>query len=572
VLVLVDSRTFELTRRFYEWELRGRGWARYQHPVALEPPFTPFPGYLQEPSGRLDDARRQTWLSSFVEKFLGASTEPAQTGAELEAIPTEEAPGIPEATEVVEFLLTLPEDGRVQRSATLGWLSALSAARHPIAFELVGGNRRVEVRLVAASIDAPFALRQLQAAIPQSVSVEAPETLEERWYACSGGSFAAAEFGLAREFMMPLACGARPLEEPLLASIAALADISEGELGLLQVLFAQTRHPWDRNVLRAVSTPGGKPFFADAPEVTAYAKEKVSSSLFAAVIRIGAWSERSDRAMEIVKSVAAGLAQVGSSQSNELMPLPNNDLEELEMDFLERSTHRSGMLLSAEELLSFVQLPGSGVHVSELWRARERTKTAPAEVISGAGCLLGTNIHRGKTIDVRLPVEARTKHVHVVGSSGTGKSTLLMQMILEDIRAGHGVGVLDPHGDLIDEVASRIPDARLSDTVYFDPSDDKAAIGWNILGAQSEEVELDLGGRDENEVIDALFAADANYGDYLRYSFFPAGGSSAYNSNSYASGLLQSVGITPPELKSNVPGYKKPVPKSKFEEEKERNP
>lgn len=489
--MLLDSRTVELTRRFYEWELRGRGWARYQHPVALEPPFAPFPGHLHEATRPLDDSRRQTWLSSFVEKLLGASTEPMQTGAALESFPADENPGIPDEAEVAEFLIASPEDARIQRSGTLGWLTALSSTNHPIAFELLGGSRRVEVRLATARTEASHVLRQLQAAIPRSIAIEAPETLKERWNACSSGAFAVVEFGLAREFMVPLVCGARPIEEPLLPTIAALAEVGEGELGVFQILFEQTRHPWDRSLLRAVLTSSGKPFFADSPEVTAFAKEKVSSPLFAAVLRIGAWSERSDRALEIVRSVAAGLSQFGSSQSNELMPLPTNDLEELQIDLLERSTHRSGMLLSAEELVSFVQLPGSGVRVAELWRANERTKSAPAEVTSGAGCLLGTNLHRGQSIDVRLPVETKTKHVHVVGSSGTGKSTLLVQMILEDIQAGHGVGVLDPHGDLVNEVASRIPDTRLSDVVYFDPSDEKASIGWNILGADSE-LEKDL--------------------------------------------------------------------------------
>ena len=67
----------------------------------------------------------------------------------------------------------------------------------------------------------------------------------------------------------------------------------------------------------------------------------------------------------------------------------------------------------------------------------------------GVGCPLGTNEHEGEVAEVRLSTDAKTKHVHVVGASGTGKSTLLLRMILEDIEAGHGVGVLDPHGDLV---------------------------------------------------------------------------------------------------------------------------
>ena len=306
--MLVDSRTFELTRCFYEWELRGRGWVRYQHPVVLEPAFAPFVVHLKEEARPHDDAIRASWLSSIAEKLRGAPREPAVTHVRLEEGSAEEELRTPEEFEVAEFLLASPEDARIQRSAALGWLRALSAATYPIAFELLSGNRRVEVRLATARVDAPHVLRQLQAALPQTVAMEAPERLEERWSVCSSGAFMAAEFGLAREFMIPLGCASHPLEEPLLPLIASLADIGEGELGLLQVLFEQTRHPWDQNLLRAVTTPSGKPFFADAPEVTAHAKEKVSSPLFAAVLRIGGWSQDPDRASEIVSRVAAGLS------------------------------------------------------------------------------------------------------------------------------------------------------------------------------------------------------------------------------------------------------------------------
>jgi hypothetical protein len=289
--------------------------------------------------------------------------------------------------------------------------------------------------------------------------------------------------------MVPLAAG-KNSDEPLLPIIAALSGLVDGELGLFQVLFQQVQEPWRESVLRAVTTPTGQPFFTDAPEITKLAVEKVSSPLFAVVVRLAAVAKDGERVWEILRHVAAGLAHFGSPQLNELMPLPTEDLEMVEQDLLDRTTHRSGMLLSADELESLVHLPGSGVQVPELWRSVKKTRPAPAEVAS-SGCLLGENEHEGRSAPVRLPVGAKTKHVHVVGSSGTGKSTLLVRMILEDIEAGHGVGVLDPHGDLVDEVAARMPAHPLDDVVLFDPADDKVRIGWNVLGAGSD-VEKDL--------------------------------------------------------------------------------
>jgi predicted DNA-binding transcriptional regulator AlpA len=483
---MLDSQTLKLTRAFYEWELRGRGWTRYPHRVALEPAFEAFAGHdvsAEEPN---DDGRHHSWLSAFVERFrepvlykdsLPEETEEAPRGSASEA----EDPG-----DYAEFLIASPPGSRISQTAVESWLETLSVSREPTAVELVGGGRRVEVRVVAALSDAPHAVSQLEAALPGTGLARAAETLAARWRSTSGTALALLELGLAREFMVPLAAGARPKDESLLAIVAALAEIGSDELGVVQVLFEPVTHPWRMSILRAVTTNGGAPFFADAPELTSLARLKAGSPLFAAALRIAGIAGTESRAEEIVRRIAAGFSQFGSPNGNEFMPLPNNDPAALEGDILGRTTHRAGMLLSLEELATLIKFPGSGVLLPELYRGEGKSKAAPEESLSGSGCFLGLNSHGSETHEIRLTAETRAKHVHVIGGSGTGKSTLLARMILEDIEAGHGVGVLDPHGDLIDEIASRVPEVRAADVVYFDPTDDQATTGWNVLGAESD--------------------------------------------------------------------------------------
>src|SRR5580698_10617978 len=69
-----------------------------------------------------------------------------------------------------------------------------------------------------------------------------------------------------------------------------------------------------------------------------------------------------------------------------------------------------------------------------------------------------------------LGVSERRQHLYVIGQTGTGKSTLLHNAILQDIEAGRGVGIIDPHGDLAQEILDHIPPCRTDDVVYFDPS------------------------------------------------------------------------------------------------------
>lgn len=81
----------------------------------------------------------------------------------------------------------------------------------------------------------------------------------------------------------------------------------------------------------------------------------------------------------------------------------------------------------------------------------------------------------------------RRQHVYVVGKTGTGKSTLLRNMILQDIEAGEGVGIIDPHGDLALELLDHVPPRRSRDVVYFNPADQDRPIGLDLLRAVPEE-------------------------------------------------------------------------------------
>jgi DNA helicase HerA-like ATPase len=141
------------------------------------------------------------------------------------------------------------------------------------------------------------------------------------------------------------------------------------------------------------------------------------------------------------------------------------------------------MLLSLPELVSLVHPPSPSIE--GIARDTTRTKALPAEA-QADGVLLGYNVHAGVEREARLSTDARMRHTHVVGASGTGKSTLLVSMIREDIAAGHGVGVIDPHGDLIDEVLGAMPEDRAADVIVFDPAEPEYVVGWNMLAAASE--------------------------------------------------------------------------------------
>jgi hypothetical protein len=471
-----------LTRNFYDWELLGRGWRTYPYLVPLEPAFRPFPGHDIARSVIPDDARKPSFMSSLIERFTSNSTSPAAVALEPVEVDPPEIDATSERLEEIEILV--PSDQKIDHALVDTWIRTTCATRRPVSFEVIGVDRTVTIRLAYSLEDDSLIRSQLRALFPDVTVRKAESSLLGLFVQGSLEHVAAMEFGLAREFMLPLR-DLPKIPDPITTLIGAVAQAKSGELAVLQVLFEETRFPWAASGLEAVTSPDGRPFFLDAPQITSLAEEKFESPLYAAVIRVMANGPDGDNVEEILRGIASALNQYGDASRNGLVPLASNDLEELVQDILTRRTHRSGMLLSLPELTSFVRIPGEHVRNSALVRTIEPEETLPNEVL-GNGAVIGRAKHGRAVVPVRLSDEARLQHTYVIGASGTGKSTFLENLILQDVTLGHGVGVVDPHGDLVDGILGRIPETRARDVVLFDPSDPDWIVGWNILGAHSD--------------------------------------------------------------------------------------
>jgi len=472
----------ELIETFYAWEIRGRGWQAYDRAVSLEPPFLPFPGHVFPKRPATDDGRRETTASSITSWLFKREEDPARRSEPEEALPEPEPEIFRAPFPLVEITVSLPQAATVSPGVTENLLVALASSRFPLAFEVLGLPDFLRVGIACRTPDRERVSGLLKAHFPEAIVGDIPEALRDAWQRARGVC-AGVEFGLASEFMLPLRTFRDFRPDPLLALYATLVELRPGEIGLFQVLFEPAASPWGESVLRAVHTPQGEPFFADDPEFTKLAGEKVAHPFFAAAVRMGVKAEDEARAWDLLRGMAGALHLLGGA--NELTPLAEEEEIDLEEDLLSRTSHRSGMLLTTPELAGLVHLPGESVRIAKLAREAKRTKASPREVIGG-GLLLGENLHDGVRREVRLPLDLRTRHAHLVGASGTGKSTLLIQLILEDLRDGGGLAVLDPHGDLVDEILSRFPESREGDLILFDPGDEEVSLGWNMLEARSE--------------------------------------------------------------------------------------
>jgi hypothetical protein len=481
-----------LSKQFFDWEVRGRGWLVWDYPVNLEPPFQPFLAHDLPRRLVRDDGRRPGFLGSVVGRFW----KPAATPPEAAIPPVLTPPGVwegppPEPNEVdelpSELQVGLPRDFTPKRESADQILLALSAAREAVAYEIVGRPSAITVRVIARPTDQHFVRQQYEAYFPDVALTETADGLATWWAEAGAGECAIVDFGLSHEFMRPL----RPIAgfdvDPLIAVVGAMSGLAEREIGCLQILFRAVRNPWSASILRAVTDNTGGAFFRDAPEMLPLARQKVARPLYAVVVRLAAKSPDRRRAWDLVRSMSSGFARLCDPPSNELVPLTNDEYSDARhvADLLLRQSRRSGMILNGDELVSLVHLPAASVQADKLVRDARKSRAAPA-LAHGNDLVIGENTHKGRTVEVSLSPSQRLRHTYVIGASGTGKSTLLLHMIVQDIEHGHGVGVLDPHGDLIDQIVERIPDDRANDVVLLDPADEHYPVGFNILSAHSE--------------------------------------------------------------------------------------
>jgi len=481
----------QLTRNFYRWEKRGRGWQFWLDVVELEPVYEPF-FYHQIPfQPAVDDGRRATFLSSLIERLRRLLTGSSKTEEIFypcvwDILEEPEPPLFTDSSALYESTISLSSEQKVSVDYAEELLLNLSSCSLPLSFEIIGTAKSSSIQLVCREPDLVQVRQQLNAYFPDAVVYKEGQTLESLWD--DDKKTVVVDFGLSQEFMRPLRTFSSLEPDPLTGVVGALENLEEGELGVLQILFQPTRHPWPENILRSVTDWQGKSFFVDSPEMVHLAREKVERPLFAVAIRVAGQSPSATRAWEIASALAGGLTLLSNPRSNELIPLSNDGYDDSlhSEDVFYRQSRRSGMLLNSQELISLIHPPSISVRAAKLRRELKKTKAAPA-IASGGQFVLGENIHQGETTLVSLSPEQRLRHMHIIGATGTGKSTLLLKLIIQDIENGLGVGVLDPHGDLIDRILRYIPEERFEDVILLEPSDSEYPVGLNILSAYSEQ-------------------------------------------------------------------------------------
>jgi hypothetical protein len=226
-----------------------------------------------------------------------------------------------------------------------------------------------------------------------------------------------------------------------------------------------------------------KPKDIDTEKIELF-KEKLGAPVVETNIRFVASARTQVRAEQIMSELESGFHQFQNTKGNQLsfrrLSGASKQRELKAFSFREYlSSHCAP--LSLMELSTIIHFPAEGIESSPQFK-QSRAKHAPAPVdMPTYGTLIGENDFRNMRRKIYLTPEDRLRHFYVIGQTGTGKSKLLQNMIVQDIQDGAGVCMIDPHGTDIVEVLSAIPPERIDDVIYFDPSNTETSIGLNML-------------------------------------------------------------------------------------------
>ncbi|MFA6270383.1 MAG: DUF87 domain-containing protein [Candidatus Paceibacterota bacterium] len=212
--------------------------------------------------------------------------------------------------------------------------------------------------------------------------------------------------------------------------------------------------------------------------------KKISAPIVRCNLRLLASSNTKNEAEEILSSLKSGFNQFDNTLGNALewKKTDGGDLRNLVKNFSFRIFDESSSLpMNLREVTSIVHFHTKALSASEGLR-QSRSATAPAPLdIGQEGLLLGINKHRNIDTEIKMAEEDRLRHFYCIGQTGTGKSTLLRKMIIQDIQMGHGVCMIDPHGNDIQDVLASVPPERYDDVIYFDPAYTQRPMALNML-------------------------------------------------------------------------------------------
>ena len=221
-------------------------------------------------------------------------------------------------------------------------------------------------------------------------------------------------------------------------------------------------------------------------------EQKLSKAAFTTVINCVSVAAQKSTATTNLKNLALSFAQFNLPPLSRFVPALTVDTSMIKQilhrtrPFFQLPGIRTKLILNTTELASIFHFPSTQLTTPRIYWLKAK-KAAPPTNLPKTGLHLGYNTFRGIKKSVLMKPDDRRRHTYFLGQTGTGKTELMKYMIHQDILNGEGVCYIDPHGDAVEDLLTKIPKNRIKDVIYFNPADTQRPPGLNILEAETTE-------------------------------------------------------------------------------------
>ena len=376
----------------------------------------------------------------------------------------------------------------LHQGAKYKWLAKF-VPQPTIALEIVGNHNDIRFYVSVPKGNRDFIEKQIYSVYP---GAEIDEVDEPNIYT-TDGVIEYAWLGLKKESFYPLKTF-REIPNDTLASItSAFSKLSEGETMAVQLVICPTDGSWAKagrgfvsSTKKSESNPEKASYKVDARQLEAI-ETKCNKPGFETAVRIVSVAPSKELAKNNISNMKSALTQFES---------PWNKLSTRKIRFkgwfMDDYIYKypviwwsKGMtILSADEIASLFHFPNRTVETPNIYWLKSKKAAAPDS--EEGGLYIGENYYRGIRKKFHMSPKDRQRHFYIVGQTGVGKSWLLANMALQDIKAGRGVCFIDPH-DTYEMILERIPPERAEDVIYFDPSTTDRPMGFNVMECSSDE-------------------------------------------------------------------------------------
>ncbi len=410
-------------------------------------------------------------------------------------------------------------------------------------FEYVVQNEQIVFYIVSPQKHASLIEKQVSGFFPEAYI----EKVDEYNIFQKNSQIACKALTLSKHYMYPIKTFQKLGSDPINTITSALSKLRSNESAVIQIMVCPT-DKWQKagreeakNILNQkkkkklelnpfkllkhlfdllISGPpsgkdkgdGGSRLTQATEEEVKAMEEKNSGLGFEVLIRIVCASESASEAKTNLTNILSTFAQYKTANSNKFSGVKHYADHQLVEDYIYRNFNypwyqkwkKQITILSSEELASIFHLPHTKFNKTPniLW---QKYKVAPApKNMPKEGLLLGHNHYRGLETEVRMTRNDRFRHFYVIGQTGTGKSSVFSLMIRQDLRNGDGLGIMDPHGSLVEDNLPFIPRERADDVIYFNPADTGRPMGLNLLEAETDD-ERELVALDAMNIMIKLF-------------------------------------------------------------------